>query len=207
MCVDIHTHQQKSNSILNIYPTEYIPNQFFSIGIHPWYLDNLEIQKELLVEKSKHKNCLAIGECGFDRLCKTDLNTQEQIFDFQIDLAQKRNKPLIVHCVKAFDLLIPKIAKVALPIIIHGFNQNQEILRQLKQIENTYFSFGHSLLKHDSNAQKAMKSLSVSKILLETDNNQKIVIKDVYVKASELLNLSFIELEKNINNNYQSIFR
>ena len=207
MLFDAHTHQSKQDSILNLFPQEEIPDQYFSVGIHPWYVDNLESQKEQLIQKSKHPNCLAIGECGLDRLCGTDLVIQKEVFEYQLDLAQRMDKPVIVHCVRAFDLLLPKIKCSKVPVIIHGFNQNREIFRQFLKIENVYFSFGHAIFTANSNAQKTLLEWPLTRFFLETDDKSDLQIEDVYVKASELLNLSVDELKKQINNNFQTVFR
>ena len=203
---DVHTHQAHENSILNHYPLDETPKQWFSAGIHPWFLDDLEQQKEALSTKARNNNCLAIGEFGFDRLCGTSLKIQQEIFDFQYDLAQQLQKPIIIHCVKAFDLLIPKIKQTQVPIIIHGFNQNQEIFNQLLKIERVYFSFGAALFKEGSNAQKAIKKVPKDRFFLETDDQKEISIKDIYTKTAELLILPIETLEKDINKNKIKVF-
>jgi TatD DNase family protein len=53
-CINIHTHSSSENpdvlEIVNQYPGSFIEsNGFFSIGIHPWYIDENSFEKELLV--------------------------------------------------------------------------------------------------------------------------------------------------------------
>lgn len=204
---DVHTHQPKENAIINCLATENTPNQSFSVGIHPWYLENLENQFFHLQEKAKDNNCFAIGEFGFDRLCGTSLETQEKVFDFQYQLAHTINKPIIIHCVRAFDLLIPKIKNSKVAIILHGFNQNETIFNQLISIPNLYFSFGSSLKKDASNAQKALKKLNKNRFFLETDDQSEIKIEELYAIAAKSLNLSLLEVENQLEKNKNTIFR
>ena len=71
---NFHTHQFTNQSnileLVNQYPQEFdasIPN--YSIGIHPWYIDENRIDEDLRIieEKLQTPNCLAIGECGLDK--------------------------------------------------------------------------------------------------------------------------------------------
>ncbi len=198
---DVHTHLPKKNALLNCFPNTEMPDQNFSVGIHPWYLSNLTIQKQQLVHNVLEKNCLAIGECGLDRSCNSPIDVQISVFDFQLHLAKTLQKPLIIHCVKAFDLLIPKIKTISLPVIIHGFNQSEQIMKQLLEIEHVFLSFGKSLLHKSSNAQNALLKTPIHRFFLETDNQELISIDNVYAKASELLHLNIEtlcgEIEKN----------
>ena len=71
MYLDIHSHTQHSTIdtlvIRNQYPLTADTTEPFSVGIHPWYIENWELQWEALVPLAKHHNCWAIGECGLDK--------------------------------------------------------------------------------------------------------------------------------------------
>ena len=102
---DVHTHTAKPNGIVNCYPEAEIPESYFSIGIHPWYISDLNEQLHLLEEKAKHNNCLAIGECGLDSFSEVDIKLQKIAFRQQIQLANQLKKPLIIHLVIAIFTL------------------------------------------------------------------------------------------------------
>ena len=143
MLYDLHSHKKKPNTIVNVYPNENIPKDFFfSSGIHPWFCENYKTQLKQLENNLSLTNCLAVGECGLDRICKTDLDIQQEVFDAQITLANNYKKPLIIHCVKAFDLLQRSLNQIKVPVIIHGFNQNNNILSQLLKFDNLSISLG-----------------------------------------------------------------
>jgi TatD DNase family protein len=48
---------------------------------------------------------------------------QQSVFEQQLLLAQKYNKPAIIHCVAAFQevIEIKNKLKITVPLIIHGF--------------------------------------------------------------------------------------
>ena len=141
-----HTHL--SNTTTSIYNLIVGKNNstsgFFSAGIHPWYINESKTQFEELLVLVKNQKCLAIGECGLDKLCSSPFGQQMEVFKKQIELAEKLQKPLIIHCVKAFDelLKIKKSSKTGVPWVIHGFNQKNEMAKQLLA-QGFYFSFGN----------------------------------------------------------------
>src|SRR6187397_2073321 len=97
--LNVHTHkftnQESVLEIVNQYPKEFdatIP--YYSIGIHPWYIDEKRLEADLQVIESKllESNCLAVGECGLDKRIEVPFKLQETVFEKQLLLAQKLNK-------------------------------------------------------------------------------------------------------------------
>ncbi len=80
-----------------------------------------------------NQSVIFLGECGFDRLKGEDLAFQTTVFEAQIRLAESISKPVVIHCVKAFNeiISIKKRLKPSIPLIIHGFHQNKTILNDL----------------------------------------------------------------------------
>ena len=169
MFFDVHTHTATKGGILNVFPTQEVSkDQLFSVGIHPWHLSDLDHQKQSLQTLALNSNCLAIGECGLDRFCDSDFNLQKEVFDFQIDLANQINKPLIIHCVKAFETVLPMLKKAIVPVILHGFNQKEQIHQACLKQSNIYFSFGTALIKVNSNARKVILNTPLVIIPMKT---------------------------------------
>lgn len=210
--INIHTHHlqiiENVISVANIYPQQNIPkNQYFSIGIHPWHLQEDVLKTHLLnLEKNlKNPKCIAIGECGLDKICKTNFSLQMAVFKEHIHLSEKYKKPLIIHCVKAFNEII-KIKKEIHPTqiwMIHGFNKKYEIVQQLHQ-NNILTSFGKALLTNTSTQNSFIKT-PLHKMFLETDD-ENISIKDIYKKAAELKQLSIEELIVHLHSNFKMYF-
>jgi Tat protein secretion system quality control protein TatD with DNase activity len=89
---------------------------------------------------------VAIGECGLDRNIDLPLDIQTSIFKRHIELAETLQKPLVIHCVRAFSELIAlkKNTKSTVPWIIHGFHKKEEVFQQLLK-HDFYFSFGAAM--------------------------------------------------------------
>lgn len=75
---------------------------FVSAGIHPWQLkEDFSLQMNQLTKLASSKNVIAIGECGLDRIKGPAIEIQIDAFRAQIDIANRVNKPMILHLVKA----------------------------------------------------------------------------------------------------------
>lgn len=196
MLLDIHTHHvsaAQGESILNVdvedfpltapFPPEHFPTSVsmqdvsarkifrpcgYSAGIHPWKAFEAEPEDwERLEWAVKHPAVLAIGEAGLDKFASADMTLQKEVFIRQIMLSESIGKPLIIHCVKAFNELIELKKKYCpqMPWVVHGFRNNLNIARQLTD-EGIYFSLGE---KYQTDV---LLDLPLERILAETDESQ-----------------------------------
>lgn len=212
--IDLHTHQFKSASSIQILNTfaQDLPlpedENIYSAGLHPWHLGLVNPDKcmEALDLSAGNENMVAIGECGLDRFITINFAIQEKYFRKQIEIAQKHCKPLIIHCVRAFPELI-KLKKEyhsTIPWIIHGYQGNGATTLQLIQ-HHFYFSLGESLL---TNQQKRniVALIPLDHLFLETDDRE-IPISTMYSLASQVLKIDEDNLSRIILENYQRLFR
>ena len=189
--------------IYNLELGENVPESYFSVGIHPKDIDeNWQKHFEAFKKISLQDNCLAIGECGLDALIDIDANLQKTVFERQILWANEIQKPVIIHCVKRFQELIPfqKLAEV--PLIIHGFNKKKSVTDEMLK-HGFFLSFGKSVL-YNLSLQSILKEIPIDKIFLETDDAD-FDIAELYQKVSEIKEISLEELQKKISENLQSI--
>ena len=138
---DIHTHRLdlacRGDVVVSIAPdTPMLAGGTYSVGIHPWDTDKPITLTTLrrLVAAAADPRVVAIGECGFDRLRGADMERQVAVFDFQARLAARHGLPLIIHCVKAYDVLAAAVRRhrpTAGMWIVHGFRGKPALARQL----------------------------------------------------------------------------
>lgn len=209
---NLHTHQFMNQpnvlELVNQYPQEFdaaIP--FYSMGIHPLYIDENRLERDfqILDQKLGLPECLALGECGLDKRSETPFEIQQSVFEKQLILAEKYQKPVVIHCVFAFQELIEikKRLKITVPMIVHGFSKKAELAKQL--IENGFYvSFGKNLLRNPE-LESVFKNIPNDKFLLETDMIEE-GIQDVYALAAKYKGIELEELQKIINNNYKTVF-
>lgn len=213
--IDIHTHNQTTEEntlkIVNAPQSHAFSVQtpnLFSLGLHPWYLDKNTIENdfEKLEQNVKNQHVVTIGECGLDRNIDVDFEFQKEVFIQQIQLAEHLQKPVIIHCVRAFPeiISIKKKLQPSIPMIIHGFNNNSQICEQLIE-HQFYISLGAALINPNSNASKVIKMIPKEKLFLETDD-KNCTISSIFALASAYSNVPIEILQEIIINNFNRIF-
>lgn len=201
---DFHHHHFSSSGIKDL-PLFHPPvDQGFSVSIHPHELENdINKAKQWVKELSTHPNCLAIGETGLDGIIETSFDFQKEIFQWHINLANRLEKPIIVHCVKYFHLLPQFIKGSNAKMIVHGFRKNRILGQQLLDA-GYYLSFGKPLLR-DVSLQTFVSEVPMEKIFLETDDDDQTSIELIYEKVASLKNISTKSLTEQIRKNLREI--
>jgi TatD DNase family protein len=209
---NLHTHQFTNQpevlELVNQYPQEFddsIP--FYSIGIHPLYINENRLESDFQIVNGKLAlpECLALGECGLDKRSETPFELQQRVFERQLALAEKFNKPVVIHCVAAFQELIEikKRLKISVPMIVHGYSKKIELAKQL--IDNGFYvSFGKNLLRNPE-LESVFQSISNDRFLLETDMVEE-GIRAVYALAAKYKGLELSELQEIVSKNYTTVF-
>ena len=209
---DIHTHrsdQQNKNHcirIINTYPYDFEnvkktgAHRFFSCGIHPWYFEDLDTQLFHLESIVKDSSIVAIGEAGIDKVCGTNLDIQLRIFKKQIELSERFQKPLIVHSVKAWNELIGirRETNPSQPWIIHGYRGKPELTQQLVN-EEFLFSIGNHF------NPLSLPLIPLHSLFCETDESET-DIREVYLRAANVLNLNVEQFVEQIEKNVRRVF-
>ena len=210
MFINIHSHQtpQKNECVITSLYNHFeqaLAGGIYSVGLHPWYLNDTTWLEEMKVleQYSNNKNLLAIGECGLDKISTTGFLLQQQVFAAQIVLANKINKPLIIHCVKAYEEVVQQLQQNnnRVPVIFHGFNKNKILAQQLIH-KGFYLSFGKALQLPA--IQELIKILPPDKIFLETDD-AGISIEEIYVLAAQALQIDINSLSLQIKKNATTV--
>lgn len=209
---NLHTHhfsnQENVLELVNQYPQEFedsIPN--YSIGIHPWHIVKDRIDKDLPIIESKleDNNCLAVGECGLDKRIEIPMTLQQMVFEKQLALAEKYQKPVIIHCVGAFQeiIAIKNKLKITVPLIIHGFSKNIDVGNHLVK-NGFYLSFGKYLILNKE-LELVFNSIPNDRLFLETDTIEQ-DIRAVYELAAKYKNIEVDEMKAIINANFNTVF-
>lgn len=154
------------------------PGFALSFGIHPQLA--ITDHADFLLGLLKAGSIAAIGECGFDFFGdrpervrdRRNEARQGQVFELQLDLAKRFDRPLVLHCRKATDLLFAYSQRLAeLPgLLFHGWtgpvNEAEALLRRCPRAK---FSFGTGLLNGNRRAMACVARLPDTAILSESD--------------------------------------
>lgn len=175
----------------------------------------------------------AVGECGIDLYTpelKAALPAQLIAFEKQIELADRYEKPLVVHCrrsIQYFFEYAPRLKKLK-SVIFHAFPGTfAECESLLKRGINAYFSFGVSfsqkrearkngelpkspsvLIRGGKHAAECVARLPDDRLLLETDaaENAAELLPAVFSVAVELRGVSVSELEAVCSENFRRAY-
>ncbi|MBS1212272.1 MAG: deoxyribonuclease [Proteobacteria bacterium] len=213
--VDIHTHSRAAGPALRIVNSD--PDSFardalteprLSLGLHPWQTaaPDIETRLDWIEQHASHPHVVALGECGLDRLRGAAPAIQEQCFVRHIAVAESLGKPLIIHCVRAFNELIrlKQDHRISVPVIVHGFNNRGQVARQLLR-HGFWLSFGAALLMPGSAAAKALVEAPGDRFFLETDDSN-VDINEVYLAAAQLRQTEVLTLKELMMENFRRVF-
>lgn len=216
--INIHKHsfrkEKDTITVQNIYPGEgfraFTGRNFYSVGLHPWHIKSRKENNELLemVEEAlDFDHVLMIGETGLDKVVKTDFKEQLRIFKAHAFLAEELRKPLIIHCVRAYNELLEmhKGMHPEMPWIIHGYTGGIQITKELER-RGIFFSFGENLFKSNSKVIESFQYVALDKLFLETDKVDG-EVERMYVKGAQLRNISLDLLKEAVWENFNRIER
>ena len=214
--IDIHTHDGRPSEgvfiVENLMAHEgKIPEKTqgiaYSIGIHPWYLNdkNHDDLISALKMTALKENIIAVGEAGFDKLRGPSIELQRKTFEEQIIISEDLKKPLIIHCVRMWDELIlaHRKYKPAMAWLVHGFRGKKELAYQLIS-RGMYLSFWFEFVLREESSS-LLKELPAERMFIETDGAE-VSIKDIYAKVSGDMGISIEKLKTIMADNFQRFF-
>ncbi len=144
-----------------------------AFGIHPWHAHtaNTGWQQRLANLLESHPRA-SIGECGLDSwISAPSMAIQTSIFSEQLELAHQMDRPLTIHCLKAWGALFDALASTPTPrrFLMHSFGGSIETARRLIPL-GAFFSFsGHFLHPRKAAQLEVFRQLPLDRVLLETD--------------------------------------
>lgn len=209
---NLHTHKAtpipNRIELVNQYPHEFEHSfPYYSIGIHPWYIAEERVASDLKIieQQLQDPNCLALGECGLDKRIAIPLELQQSVFEQQLLLAQKFNKPVVIHCVAAYQEVIAssKKLKISVPLLLHGFSKNETVAKNLLD-NGFYLSFGKYLIQNPDLASVFQK-VPDNQFFLETDAIEN-GIEEVYALAAQYKNTTVEAIKQQVNANIKRVF-
>jgi TatD DNase family protein len=152
-----------------------LSNIFAAFGIHPNDTSKASTKDykrlELLIQ---NKKCVAVGEIGLDYHYKYSLqniNIQKESFIKQLKIACKYNKPVIIHCRDAYDIMLNFLKKYkCIPKgVIHCFSGTLEQAQAFTKMGFLLGIDGPLTYKNSSDLKQVVSKTSINELLVETD--------------------------------------
>lgn len=178
-----------------------MPGCLLGAGLHPFDVGEAPA-KDWLEAMLALPELRFVGEIGLHRSGDTSWNLQTQWLDFQLEVADRLCKPVVLHCVHAMaDLLACRRKYPSIPAwMIHGFRGKPQQARQWTA-QGFYLSFGPRF------NSESLKACPPDRLLLETDAEtpgQEPEISAVYQQAAAVLSVSLPQLERQVADNVRA---
>ncbi|HOB16530.1 MAG TPA: TatD family hydrolase [Defluviitoga sp.] len=204
---------------------EFVKNQpkaFGSVGIHPSDsegVDNKDLEE--LEKLAQSEKIVAVGETGLDFYWETNKQTQYKIFDAQVSIAKKLNKPIVLHIRDAYNEAYEFLKKSNLPSklgVVHCFSDTWETAKKFLDLGFYIGIDGPITYSKNSELRKVVQQAPLDRILPETDSpflppvpfrgkrNMPVYVKYIYEKIAEIKNIDIEELKKQMYFNARTLF-
>lgn len=195
---DVVTLAQKSDCI--------IP----ALGLHPWWAGKRSSSwKDRLEWYLEQFPKMAVGEIGLDYAVDGyDKDEQIELFTEQMNIALRYDRPVSIHCRKAWGSLIAffrQYPETGGKAIIHSYGGSIELIDELRKF-GVMFSFSGSVtFPNNRRGRKAAAAVPEEHLLLETDSpdippygstgeNEPANLKTVAQTVAELRGISVARL-------------
>lgn len=205
--------------------SEKYPFIYAAVGVHPHNADEyLELSAEDLIEKSKHKKVVAIGECGLDYFYDySSKENQIKVFKEHIKAAQETGLPLIIHTRDADDdtIAILDEAYRQKPFIgeIHCFSTSKKLADFALSIGFYLSASGIITFNKSGELREIFAEIPLDRLLVETDSpflapvplrghrNEPCNVRYVAEKLAQIKNVSFEKMAEITSENFYKLFR
>jgi len=142
-------------------------------GLHPWYLSDAKSDWMERLDECLRAVPSGVGEIGLDRWIKrVDEDAQQYYFITQLDLARRLHRPVMLHCLQAWDWMLEILrGQTSLPpgILVHGFGGPENYVAPLVEL-GAYFTFSGTVLDEQRRrARMALAAVPADRLLVETD--------------------------------------
>lgn len=160
-----------------------------AFGVHPWFVESLKDGFDIRLENLlKTDSDYMVGEIGLDKH-KPNMEKQVEVFVAQLDIAVKLKRTVFLHCVGAWDKILHILKQYKqneLPmLVVHNFDENDTILKQLLKYENVFFSISKNVV-YDRNYR--IEQIPINRILIETYAKKDVLLKDVLIRIITIKN-------------------
>lgn len=187
MLIDIHTHR----------PTEAVTIR--AVGVHPWHAAECSLPSAEEIREAD-----AVGEIGLDKACGVDFEMQRALFVKQLELAERFEKPVVLHCVRAFEEVMTLLERHTLrAVLFHGFiGSREQASRAVKK--GYYLSFG-ACTEGSNKTIEALRETPLKRLFVETDEADT-TIEAMYLTIARLRGTEVEKLKEATAENYKRIF-
>ncbi len=158
-----------------VYPTlKLVAGVYHAVGVAPSEVSRPGKNWVQTVEDGlKQPNVVAVGETGLDYFRKFgDKRSQIELFIMQLEIAEKHNKPVIIHNRDAGKDILNILAdrNPSAGAVLHCYSENAAYAKQALKF-NVYLSFaGNLTYRNARNLHETVLNIPVERMLVESES-------------------------------------
>ena len=149
------------------------PQVHLSFGLHPWYIEKRSASWLNTLKTHLTTTLSAVGEIGLDHaLDKATFADQETVFLTQIHLANELQRPVTIHCRRAWGRMMELLDEKGWPahgFVLHSYSGSSELVQPLVR-RGAFFSFSGAItFAQNRKGREALSIVPLDRLLIETD--------------------------------------
>ncbi len=210
----------REDNRLNLELLDKYDNLFLSVGYHPDMASSVTEEDYSYLEEclmnDKNNRIVAIGEIGLDyHYGKENMEHQKKLFRRQLDIAQKYNKPVVIHTRDAFLDTYNVLKEYKLTGIIHCFSGSLESANMYINL-GYYLGIGGVVTFKNSKLKDVIKEIGLDRVVFETDSpylspfrgekNEPCNVKYICEYTANMLDLTYNDVAEKTTSNAIKIF-
>jgi TatD DNase family protein len=194
-------------------------NVYCALGIHPWYVQNIDLSCLTRLEKLfMTEAVIALGEVGLDftHPYKENRALQVEVLVEQLALARRFDKPVSLHVRKAHNEMLGILSNISVKGVVHGLGASKELAQSYIDLG---FKIGINGVLKRENARRyheLVRYFGLNYLVLETDfphvkiaSSEVSLLSDIILVAEKVASLLNTPVEKVLEKttlNVQKIF-
>jgi TatD DNase family protein len=193
------------------------------LGLHPTHVgENFREQLEQIFQEFNKYPYIGIGEIGIDLYWdKTFINEQISAFEYQLQMARKRDLPVVIHARNSFEEILDIVSRDeyrGLTGVFHAFTGDKNQAQRITDL-GYLLGIGGILTFKNSNLSDIVKDISIEHLLLETDSpylapvpyrgkrNECSYLKYIAEQLAHIKNMTVKEVAELTTGNAKRLFR
>ncbi len=151
---------------------------YAALGLHPWGLEDLNIDSTLGFIRKNVERAVGVGEIGLDywlREVRRDLEKkkiQKLVFRSLLEIAKDHDKPASIHSRGAWEDCLEMVREVGLKkVVFHWFSGPTEVLEGV--LMEKFFISATPAVAFSREHRRAVQVAPLESLLLETDSPVK----------------------------------
>jgi TatD DNase family protein len=215
-------NSDSAENIINLW-LQYPENCFPMMGLHPTSVkENFKEELDLVAEWHEQERFIAVGEIGIDLYWdKTFQKQQEEAFRFQIDLALKKDLPIVIHSRESFDEIVSILKEnknTGVKGVFHCFTGNIDQANLVIEM-GFMLGIGGVVTFKNSGLAETISKIDLKHLLVETDSpylapvpfrgkrNESAYARIIAQKIADIKNTSLSEVAKITTENAIQLFK